>query len=448
MATNTRVVTVTTSKPFVFIGEADINVLSGVIDVDGFRIRSSEKDSIGSHERHHVKSAAGAPFATIRAVKDSDTTRGTKSKQKETTATIEVKVTKSRSGVRVFLEHVFGKILFNPSGAGKAACVPDGWGGEECNSCVPVNQGELIVPKQWEETVSEFVNNFQKDDLATSSLVVCGGRNSGKSSMCRWVVNRLLGRFETVGVLDCDLGQSEFTPGGMVSLHRVRKPVFGPPYLHQRASLSSHFIGSTTPKDDPKAYVEGIFSLFDTYTEERQSGALYPLVVNTHGWIKGLGLPMLCDMLRYIQPAVIVQLDVSAVGRNLPDLTATSGESMIVLPKKTKAISSKIIKLSSAVPQSQVQQKRINSLEAKISRALSLAVHLCGFGGSLLSFNHIACLQPYAVPFESVAISFTFFSIPETEVLRALNASIVGLVSDPNYRRQSKLQTLVPLRLK
>ena len=34
-------------------------------------------------------------------------------------------------------------------------------------------------------------------------------------------------RYENVAFLECDLGQSEFTPGGMVSLHVLSQPVFG-----------------------------------------------------------------------------------------------------------------------------------------------------------------------------------------------------------------------------
>ena len=34
-------------------------------------------------------------------------------------------------------------------------------------------------------------------------------------------------RYEQVAFLECDLGQSEFTPGGMVSLHALSQPIFG-----------------------------------------------------------------------------------------------------------------------------------------------------------------------------------------------------------------------------
>lgn len=44
-----------------------------------------------------------------------------------------------------------------------------------------------------------------------------------------WMFTRplLVVRFRRVAFLECDLGQSEFTPGGMVSLHLISRPVLG-----------------------------------------------------------------------------------------------------------------------------------------------------------------------------------------------------------------------------
>jgi polynucleotide 5'-hydroxyl-kinase GRC3/NOL9 len=39
-------------------------------------------------------------------------------------------------------------------------------------------------------------------------------------------------RYRRVAFLECDLGQSEFTPGGMVSLNVVESPIFGNPLLY------------------------------------------------------------------------------------------------------------------------------------------------------------------------------------------------------------------------
>ncbi len=49
------------------------------------------------------------------------------------------------------------------------------------------------------------------------------------------------------------------------------------------------------------------------------AGAAWPpLVVNTQGWVRGLGVPLLADLLRHTCPRVVLQLQSAAPGRNLP----------------------------------------------------------------------------------------------------------------------------------
>ena len=82
-------------------------------------------------------------------------------------------------------------------------------------------------------------------------MLVCGDANTGKSTFCRFIVNKLLKRYsfcflgkkfstfflvrcEKVGFLECDVGQPEFTVPMVTALHLVTTPVFGPAYLNHR----------------------------------------------------------------------------------------------------------------------------------------------------------------------------------------------------------------------
>ncbi|TFK18392.1 hypothetical protein FA15DRAFT_698041 [Coprinopsis marcescibilis] len=62
--------------------------------------------------------------------------------------------------------------------------------------------------------------------VGPQTYLVKGPRNSGKSSFARTLLNGLLGRYERVAFLECDVGQSEFTVGGMVSLCVVGERAF------------------------------------------------------------------------------------------------------------------------------------------------------------------------------------------------------------------------------
>jgi polynucleotide 5'-kinase involved in rRNA processing len=45
-------------------------------------------------------------------------------------------------------------------------------------------------------------------------------------------------------------------------------------------------------------------------------GQPLPLIVNTHGWVKGLGVPILHEIIRTAAPAMIVRLTSAVEGRN------------------------------------------------------------------------------------------------------------------------------------
>ena len=78
----------------------------------------------------------------------------------------------------------------------------------------------LYFPPIWEETMVDLSQNFQV-------MCVVGAKNSGKSTFARYSLNSLLSSHQNVAFLECDPGQSEFTPPGTVSLNIVSKPCIG-----------------------------------------------------------------------------------------------------------------------------------------------------------------------------------------------------------------------------
>ncbi|KAJ3503551.1 hypothetical protein NLJ89_g8378 [Agrocybe chaxingu] len=156
-------------------------------------------------------------------------------------------------------------------------------------------QGRLRIYDSW-------LMVCRTDGLSTQNgtYIIKGPKNSGKSTFARALTNRLLQSYCRVAFLECDIGQSEFTPGGLVSLNIISEPIFGPPFTHPTLPNHAHFIGSTTPRSTPSHYLDAISALIQTYRldiqnpaididddDERISDAI-PLVVNTMGWSKGL----------------------------------------------------------------------------------------------------------------------------------------------------------------
>lgn len=138
--------------------------------------------------------------------------------------------------------------------------------------------------------------------------VVCGAKDMGKSSYSRYLINRLLSKYKRVAYIETDVGQSEFTPSGLLSLHYLTQPILGPPYTHQQIQPErSFFFGSASPRNNPDYYLECINELVDHW--KRDQAAVFddesewiPLVVNTQGWVSGVGYNLLVSQIQKIEP--------------------------------------------------------------------------------------------------------------------------------------------------
>ena len=207
---------------------------------------------------------------------------------------------------------------------------------ERLESLMPVLKGMFtrasteIVPGMYIADESVQVYNSENAIKICSSLAelningnssmvfaLIGGRNSGKSSHARFIVNYLLNERSMVAFLECDPGQPEFTPNGLLSLHLVTQPLLGPALTHQRQPSSSKFFGYTTPKNNPDLYLELIFDLIREY---KKNYSEMPLVVNTCGWVKGVGFDILSCILRELSEPNMILLKSEDGSRDLVDL--------------------------------------------------------------------------------------------------------------------------------
>ena len=155
-----------------------------------------------------------------------------------------------------------------------------------------------------------------------ASLFVCGPRGVGKSTLARFLVNVLLNEHEEVLVLDCDVGQSEFTPPGILSLCSVRSPLLAPSFLSESSPVVQAFhFGDTSPQDRPLLYLYYIHALRETASSRFPST---PVIINTNGWVRGLGMEMLLGAAHLCQPAQIFHLCHAQQDKDIEVLPFTS----------------------------------------------------------------------------------------------------------------------------
>ncbi|QIX00169.1 hypothetical protein AMS68_005686 [Peltaster fructicola] len=166
----------------------------------------------------------------------------------------------------------------------------------------------LETTKQYQTTLTQLAMKSESKN-GRIAVACLGGKSTGKSTFARHVCNKLLTRASQQRCLffDLDPGQPEFGPPGQIYLVEVLTPILGPAYTHLASKQSSNFkllaahtIAATSFKDDPQHYMDCVAALFNhkQVLSAKKSGAC-PLVVNTCGWVSGLGARVLCDILQF-----------------------------------------------------------------------------------------------------------------------------------------------------
>ena len=89
-----------------------------------------------------------------------------------------------------------------------------------------------------------------------------------------------------------------------------------------RSPFASSFVGGDSPAENPTDFLRAVFGLFDQYLLRCATTTSCPLIINTQGWVKGLGYVMQLDVLRYCAPSVVVQIEAGVFKKDLPELVA------------------------------------------------------------------------------------------------------------------------------
>ena len=181
---------------------------------------------------------------------------------------------------------------------------------------LPTAFSPLVVSPTWTNISGHIKSYTSKKGVHPPVVLICGGKNVGKSTFARYLMNKLLNTQKPLCYLETDVGQSEFTPPAVLSLTKVETPIFAPPFLHLSKPERAFFFGEVSPKDRPSTYVQLIHILYEYYNRYCQE---MPLIVNTCGWVKGMGVRILLDIIRIVQPSHVIQINSESQPiKNLP----------------------------------------------------------------------------------------------------------------------------------
>jgi hypothetical protein len=187
--------------------------------------------------------------------------------------------------------------------------------------------------------------------MATSSkslregrtVLVCGSGSTGKSTLCRALINRYLtGQTYTLnnsvskaGVLlvDFDLDRPELTPPGLIYLAHVKRALFGPPETHlaapgsgQNRILRMHYLGGIDVSSVSNSGMKAIRDLLHYCGAIRADFPGCPVLINSSSWLLDMGSPQVSSLISMMCLSDIVYFDSSGSLKHREVLTRSMGD--------------------------------------------------------------------------------------------------------------------------
>ena len=132
------------------------------------------------------------------------------------------------------------------------------------------------IPPSWVESI-EVLMDFQKKPVIA---MVMGKADSGKTSFCTYLINKLVSERQKVAILDGDVGQSDIGPPCTVAYAFIAKPLTE---LYELKAENGFFVGVTSPSEAVSKMIEGL-ALMKAEILDRTVDFV---VVNTDGWVEG-----------------------------------------------------------------------------------------------------------------------------------------------------------------
>lgn len=113
-------------------------------------------------------------------------------------------------------------------------------------------------------------------------------------------------------LLDLDSGQPEFSPPGLISLVDIKEPIFGPPFTHPlnrrndgSTVIRAHMVDGISAQTDPFHFRACVDDLLKIYQERLFP---IPLFIDCPGWIEGVQLEVLVQLMEDLAPTDVVFL--------------------------------------------------------------------------------------------------------------------------------------------
>ena len=181
------------------------------------------------------------------------------------------------------------------------------------------------IPQSWNKPI-ETILSAQKRPVV---ILILGKIDSGKSSYCTYLVNKLVNEKCRVAVLDGDLGQSDIGPSATVGYAVTSKPVTE---LYNLKLENAFFVGVTSPILATKKAIEGLMAIKAQILER----PIDFIVINTDGLVAGdVAIKYKTELIKEIKPDLIVGMPLE---NELEQLIANIEGTPIILVESSSSL--------------------------------------------------------------------------------------------------------------
>ncbi|XP_014208497.1 polynucleotide 5'-hydroxyl-kinase NOL9 [Copidosoma floridanum] len=303
-----------------------------------------------------------------------------------------------------------------------------------CNS-----SNEISICPQWNEKVTRQLL-IQWDSHKFLHTMIVGGKGVGKSTTARYLINSLLFYSKKIILLDLDPGQAEMTPAACMSLNVIDEPLLGPNFTHLKTPFYHVYLEDINVSNCITRYIECTKKLVEFY-QSRKDLAHYPLIVNTMGFCKGIGLDICIFLIKLIEPSNVIQILSKRPKNNFEFalLNHTVNEhkfSLMCLNNDSQVSKKACIYELHYVPTMAEGKRHFETwnMEPRQQRELVLLSYLSqiiknaddeNFCNAVS--NNINNIVPYELPFSSFYVTLIKSMISPTHILAAMNGNLVAL---------------------
>lgn len=149
----------------------------------------------------------------------------------------------------------------------------------------------MDIPSSWAASAKEIQRH------AWRTILVIGATDRGKSTYCQYLSRHLLAAGDSVALVDADIGQKDIGPPGAITLGYLDAVT----PLHRLQPAAWYFVGAVSPAEHICPMVAGTRQL----TEAAQAARV---IVNTTGFVHGLGRRLKGRKIEALEPDVIISL--------------------------------------------------------------------------------------------------------------------------------------------